>query len=308
MTNNNKNDEHRAVLAEEVLKAFKPQTGETYLDATFGRGGHSQTLLERGARVIAFDFDQESIKEAQKNFSQELAGQKLLLFRKNFTKMAATITNLQKSTDCQIKGILFDFGTSSNQLMSTTRGFSFTAQDETLDMRMDDRLGVRACDLLKLLDERQLSEMFWQYGGETDAKAIAKEVVTLRRQDPKQLEKVGTLVQIIEKVKGHNHSHKLHPATKTFQALRIIVNDELNNIKEALPMAVKVLQDSKALDKKIVCISFHEGEDRLVKTYFKEVQSNNLGKIINKKAIQASAQEMINNPRSRSAKMRILAV
>ena len=177
-----------------------------------------------------------------------------------------------------------------------------------LDMRMDDRLGVKACDLLKLIDEKQLANMIFEYGGETDARAIAKKIVAVRRRDPNSLDKVGTLVDIIDSVKGFRAKGKINVATKTFQALRIIVNDELSNIEEVLPKALKILQESKAIDKRLVCIAFHEGEDRLVKTFFKKIEAENIGKLINKKALQASEEELKINPRSRSAKLRALAL
>jgi len=300
--------EHQAVLVKEVIEALDPQKDHYYIDATFGRGGHSREILKKGGRVIAFDFDQQSIERAKELFSKEIDSQQLILLRENFNKMKSSLSNLKKSLNLEISGILFDFGTSTDQLMSKDRGFSFEAHDEILDMRMDDRLGVKACDLLKLLDEKQLGKMLFEYGGENDARAIAKKVVALRKKNPNSLDKVGTLVDIIEEVKGRGQRQKLHAATKTFQALRIIVNDELTNIEEALPMALEILRESKAIDKKIVSIAFHEGEDRLVKTFFKDIEAKNLGKIINKKPIQASEQEIIENPRSRSAKLRVLAV
>ncbi len=306
MTKNN--SQHQAVLVKEVLETLNPQVDCYYIDATFGRGGHTREILKKGAKVIAFDFDQQSIDTAKQLFAKEIDNKQLILFRENFNKMDESLSNLKKSLNLEISGILFDFGTSTDQLMSKERGFSFEALDETLDMRMDNRLGVKACDLLKLLDEKQLARMLFEYGGETDARAIAHKIVELRKKDPNSLDRVGTLVNIVEQTKGHRYSQKIHPATKTFQALRIIVNDELNNIETALPKALKILQESKAIDKKLVCISFHEGEDRLVKTFFKQIEIANLGKLINKKAIGASEEELINNPRSRSAKLRALAL
>lgn len=306
MTKNN--SQHQAVLVKEVLETLNPQVDCYYIDATFGRGGHTREILKKGAKVIAFDFDQQSIDTAKQLFAKEIDNKQLILFRENFNKMDESLSNLKKSLNLEISGILFDFGTSTDQLMSKERGFSFEALDETLDMRMDNRLGVKACDLLKLLDEKQLARMLFEYGGETDARAIAHKIVELRKKDPNSLDKVGTLVNIIEQTKGHRYSQKIHPATKTFQALRIIVNDELSNIETALPKALRILQESKAIDKRLVCISFHEGEDRLVKTFFKQIEITNLGKLINKKAIGASEEELINNPRSRSAKLRALAL
>ena len=306
MTKNN--SQHQAVLVKEVLEALNPQVDCYYIDATFGRGGHSREILKQGAKVIAFDFDQQSIDTAKQLFAKEIDNKQLILFRENFNKMDESLSNLKKSLNLEISGILFDFGTSTDQLMSKERGFSFEALDEILDMRMDNRLGVKACDLLKLLDEKQLARMLFEYGGESDARAIARKIVELRKKDPNSLDQVGTLVDIVEQVKRHRYGQKIHPATKTFQALRIIVNDELSNIETALPKALKILQESKAINKRLVCISFHEGEDRLVKTFFKQIEIANLGKLINKKAIGASEEELASNPRSRSAKLRALAL
>lgn len=300
--------QHQPVLMKEVLEALNPQSDCYYIDATFGRGGHSKEIFKRGAKVIAFDFDQQSIDAAKKLFAKEIDSKQLILFRENFNKMDESLSNLKKSLNLEIKGILFDFGTSTDQLMSKDRGFSFDATDEVLDMRMDDRLGVKACDLLKLLDEKQLARMLFEYGGETDARAIAHRIVEQRKTAPNSLDRVGTLVEIVEKAKGRHYGQKINPATKTFQALRIIVNDELSNIETALPKALKILQESKAIDKRLVCIAFHEGEDRLVKTFFKQIEITNLGKLINKKASGASEEELATNPRSRSAKLRALAL
>lgn len=305
---NKENVAHQAVLVKEVLEALNPKADHYYIDATFGRGGHSREILKCGAKVIGFDFDQQSIDTAKELFAKEIDSQQLILFRENFNKMDECLSNLKKSLNLEISGILFDFGTSTDQLMSKDRGFSFEAGDEILDMRMDDRLGVKACDLLKLLDEKQLAKMLFEYGGEMDARAIAHKIVEQRKKDPNSLDQVGTLVSLIEQVKNRRYSQKIHPATKTFQALRIIVNDELSNIETALPKALKILQESKAIDKRLVCIAFHEGEDRLVKTFFKQIEINNLGKLINKKAIGASEAELQSNPRSRSAKLRALAL
>ncbi len=302
------NSQHQAVLIKEVLETLSPKAGCYYIDATFGRGGHSREILKKGAKVIAFDFDQESIDAAKQLFAKEIDSKQLILIRENFSKMDECLSNLKKSLNLEISGILFDFGTSTNQLMSKDRGFSFDAKDEILDMRMDERLGVKACDLLKLLDEKQLTKMLFEYSGETDARAIAHKIVEQRKKDPNSLDKVGTLTDIVEQVKNRRYGHKIHPATKTFQALRIIVNDEISNIESVLPKALKIMQESKALNKRIVCISFHEGEDRLVKTFFKQIEMDNLGKLINKKALGASEEELVSNPRSRSAKLRALAL
>lgn len=308
LTMHNQASAHQAVLVEEVISALDPQPGKTYIDATFGRGGHSGALLAKGSKIIGFDFDVQSIERAKETFKKELTSGQLILQRENFTQMEATLANLKKSLDLEINGILFDFGTSTDQLMSKERGFSFEATDELLDMRMDERLGVRAADLLKLLDERQMAGLFAEYGGEEHAKAIAHKIVQVRKQDPQSLDRVGTLVTIIESIKRGQVRGRIHPATKVFQALRIIVNDELRNIELALPMSVRILKQSAALSKRLVCIAFHEGEDRLVKTFFKQQEAQGLGTCLTRKALGASEQELETNPRARSARLRVLAL
>jgi 16S rRNA (cytosine1402-N4)-methyltransferase len=301
------NSQHQAVLMAETLEYLAPQKDAWYIDGTFGRGGHSQEIMAQGAKVIAFDFDLEAIERGKEKFAKEIEKGQLILLRENFSKMKASLENLKKSMTIEISGIFFDFGTSTDQLMSNRRGFSFEAKDEILDMRMDDRLGVKACDLLKLLDERQMADLFFQYGGERDARRIAKEIVKIRKTDPNSLDQVETLVRVIEKVKGQRNS-KIHPATKVFQALRIVVNDELTSIEEVLPQALEILQESKAINKRLVSIAFHEGEDRLVKTFFREIENKNLGKLLTKKAVKASDKELAENPRSRSARLRAVAI
>lgn len=301
------NSQHQAVLMQETIEALNPQQDAWYIDGTFGRGGHSQEIMARGAKVIAFDFDQEAIDRAKEKFSQEIEAGQLILLRENFSKMKASLKNLKKSMTIEVAGILFDFGTSTDQLMSKERGFSFEAEDQILDMRMDDRLGVKACDLLKLLDERQMADLFFNYGGERDSRRIAKEIVRVRKSNPNSLDNAKTLIEIIEKIKGPRKS-KIHPATKVFQALRIVVNDELTSIEEVLPQALEILQESKAKNKRLVSIAFHEGEDRLVKHFFNEIEAKQLGKKLTKKAVKASEKELAENPRSRSARLRAVAI
>lgn len=302
--------QHQGVLIAETMEALAVQKDFWYVDATFGRGGHSREILNLGGKVIGFDFDLEAIDRAKTEFAKEIADERLILRRENFKNLGPALENLAKTLDFAVAGILFDFGTSTDQLMSSERGFSFEATEgATLDMRMDQDLGVKAADLLIILGEKQLAEVLFQYGGEVDARRIARAVAQVRKTNPSSLNYVDTLVKIVEKVKGGGRHHsKLHPATKTFQALRIAVNDELNNISEALPAAFAVLAESSAINKRLVCIAFHEGEDRLVKNYFKTQADQNLGKLLHKKPIMASEAELQTNPRSRSAKLRVLAI
>jgi 16S rRNA (cytosine1402-N4)-methyltransferase len=302
------NKQHQPVLLKESLDFLAVKEGEHYLDATFGRGGHSRAILNQGGLVIALDFDQEAIEKARENFKQEIAQKKLILIQENFKELSAVLENLEKTQNISLAGVLFDFGTSTEQLTSSKRGFSFSADPEAiLDMRMNQDLGVKAGDLLIVLSEKQLANLLFEFGGEKQSRQIAKAVAQVKKTAPNSLQRVGTLLKIVERVKGAK-AGKLHPATKTFQALRIAVNDELNNIQQALPAAFNALQTSSAMDKRLVCISFHEGEDRLVKKFFREQANQNLAKLLTKKAIVPDNEELKINPRARSAKLRALVV
>jgi 16S rRNA (cytosine1402-N4)-methyltransferase len=198
-------------------------------------------------------------------------------------------------------GVLFDFGTSSEQLTSTERGLSFFG-DETaeLDMRLDERLGVKAKDLLLLLSERDLAQIFREYGGEEQSRSIAREIVTRRKQqDLEALTTVGGFVNLITSVKKSSRGH-LHPATKVFQALRIAVNDELGNIDRALPQALSILPSTG----RIVTIAFHEGEDRIVKKVFREWERQSQGLSLYKHPLTPSETEVARNSKARSGKLR----
>lgn len=288
---------HIPVLLEEAIVGLEIKPSQWYIDATFGRGGHTTEILNSGGKVIAFDFDQKAINYGKEKFASAVEKKDLILVRENFSKIEEV---LEKFKIEKISGILFDFGTSVDQLTNDNRGFSFGITEAPLDMRMDCRLGVTASDLLKVLSEKQLSQIFCEYGGEEQGKRIAKEVVRIRRKYPQNLETVGSFVDLILKAKTGKRG-RIHQATKTFQGLRIAVNDELTNIQESLPQALKVLKS----EGKLITIAFHEGEDRIVKELFKQWENQNLGKQTQKKTIQATQEEIEKNPKSRSARMRI---
>lgn len=291
----NSQPKHTAVMLEEAVASLNIQPNKWYVDATFGRGGHTRAMIEAGACVLALDFDQEAIEYGQSAFATEVEAQTLFLVRENFSSLEKVVSEWQsQDTSRVVRGILFDFGTSVDQLTNQERGFSFFGDGE-LDMRMDTRLGVQAKDLLAIIPEKQLAELFSEYGGEEYAKQIARAITAERRRRP--ITTTKQLVKIIEKVKKGARSH-IHPATKVFQALRIAVNTELDNIAQALPQAFSVLEEGS-----IVTISFHEGEDRIVKQFFKEAEKNKYGE--NKPLIVPSESEIQNNPKARSAKLRV---
>lgn len=291
---------HQPVMLEEALSALQVESGQWYLDATFGAGGHTQAILEAGGKVVALDFDQTAIEAGQKKFTSEIETGHLILKRENFDQLKKIIKNLQQQNLIEnIQGVLFDFGTTSDQLTSKKRGLSFQGEKEELDMRLDQRLGVKAKDLLAVMPQDQLQQVFSEFGGEHEAKTISQAIVEKRKEN-EFITTVDELVTLIEKVKKHPPRH-IHPATKVFQALRIAVNDELSNIERALPQALEILKPQGIL----ITIAFHQGEDKLAKNFFRDWEKEKQGQRVNKNVIIASEQELAKNPRVRSAKLRI---
>lgn len=276
----------------EAIEHLSIQPNQWYIDCTFGRGGHTAAILEKGGKVLALDWDEEAISSGTIRFTQALEKKQLILKRESFSQLEKTV---RETLSDPITGILFDFGTSTNQLMSGDRGFSFS-EDGDLDMRMDTRLGVKAKDILIVVPEKQLADMFWKYGGEEDSRKIAKAIKQLS-QPLTTTQELSKLVEIVKR----GRSGRLHPATKVFQALRIAVNSELEEIEQALPQALKVLASAGLL----VTISFHEGEDRIVKTAFRSWENQGLGEQITQRPLIPTPDEVEKNPRSRSAKLRV---
>ena len=290
MTNNKI---HQPAMLNEVMQYLQVKDGDWYLDATFGRGGHTEAILNNKGKVLALDCDQEAITYGQKIYQKAISLKKLILVKSNFINLeqVAKANHLSR-----FSGILFDFGASSDQLLAPNRGFSFQT-DSFLDMRMDQELGVTAHDLLAVLSLKQLTNIFKTYGGEAQAYQIAKEI----KKQPTAPKTTSELSTLITRLKN-SRSSKLHPATKVFQALRIAVNTELENIQLALPGAFLLLNPGGRL----LTLSFHEGEDRIVKNYFKSLSKSGLGKLLTEKPIKPSALELKNNIRARSSRLRAL--
>ena len=293
------NDFHKPVLLQEVIDFLRVKRGSKYIDATLGGGGHSKKILEQGGIVLGIDQDEDAIQFVKKNFKFEILNFKLVLVKGNF-KNIDEIAHL-KGFD-KVSGILFDLGVSSFQLENPQRGFSYQ-KEGPLDMRMDKKLKVQAADLLNILTKGELNELFFKLGEENNARIISDGIVRARGIKP--IRTTEDLVSVIQESLGKKGRTSAFDRSKVakriFQALRIAVNDELNNLKEALPGAYTLL-DRRG---RLVVISFHSLEDRIVKNTFKEFESKNMGKIITKKPIVPSFLEIERNSRSKSAKLRV---
>ena len=302
--------EHIPVLLAEVLEGLAVRPDGRYIDATFGRGGHSAAILERlgpAGSLLAMDRDEEAVAAGRERFSED---GRFRIERGNFSDLGtiAVRHGFGGTTD----GILFDLGVSSPQLDDAERGFSFR-QDGPLDMRMDRQEGPSAGDWLNRVSERELREVLKTYGEERQAARIARALVRARETAP--LVSTGQLAGIVESVLGSRRPGERHPATKTFQAVRIHLNRELESVTEALAQVREVL----APGGRLAVISFHSLEDRIVKRFMREASLDDpryrglpevpvtarawlrlVGKPVTPSAAEAQA-----NPRARSARLRV---
>ena len=297
----NKELQHKPVMCEEVLSILKPSDGCVYLDGTLGAGGHSRKILESAdCSVVGIDKDPTAIelcRDLEKQY-----GNKFLSINGSFGNLSQHLNSIGIN---KIDGILLDLGTSSMQLGTPERGFSFQF-DAPLDMRMT-QTGERAYDIINSLSEDSLADIIFYFGEERRSRKIAKAIVNKRKI--KKIKTTFDLNEIILSVKKANNK-KIHPATKTFQALRIYINNELKDLYEALISIEKVLSEKGRL----VVISFHSLEDRIVKNFIREnsiplrkYDPKNPDKIFvyeNRKVIKPSEYEVKKNRRSRSAKLR----
>lgn len=285
---------HKSVLRTESLEGLNTIPGELYLDCTLGGGGHTQAILDAGGKVIALDVDEDAIGHAKQKFGLKERDGVWVTNDLNLVVKRLNFKELGQLKENGFSGILFDLGVSSFMLDRAEKGFSFS-KEGPLDMRMDSTLAVEAKDLLNGLNEGELYELFSKLGEERYARRIARDVVRHRLESPFVTTKdLSELINSSIKTKGK----EINPSTRVFMALRIAVNDELNNLREALRSCIGVLKPGGRL----VVISFHSLEDRIVKEFFKNQQ--NL-KILTPKPLVPSVEEQRSNPRSRSAKMRV---
>lgn len=303
--------QHQAVLYSEALESLNIQPGGIYVDCTFGRGGHSSgilQMLDNRGKLLAFDRDIEAINSAQA--LQLSSDNRFSLHYGSFADLTSTIEKL--GFVGQINGILLDLGVSSPQLDTAERGFSFL-RDGPLDMRMDCQQGLSAAEYLAEVEESELVRVLFEYGEERFARRIARAIVEKRSDSP--IQSTLELAKLIEDVVPFRDKHK-HPATRSFQAIRIEINQELEQIKSVLNQAIQLL----APKGRLVVISFHSLEDRIVKRFIRNESGhkNNPGRLPVKeqdiakgqlkkvgKSIRAQPQEIRTNPRARSAIMRI---
>jgi 16S rRNA (cytosine1402-N4)-methyltransferase len=298
---------HQPVLYKEIIHALQPRRGGRYVDGTLGAGGHARGILEACApdgQLLGLDVDPQALETARKTLAPYEG--RVHLAQASYTTLAA---QLQRLGWDEVDGILLDLGASSMQFDTPERGFSFQ-HDAPLDMRFDPRAPRTAADIVNGYSERELADLLYEYGEERDARKIARAIVRAR-----PLHTTRQLVAVIEAVSPRRRE-RLHPATRTFQALRIAVNDELAAVKTALPQTVAGLRSAGRL----AVISFHSLEDRIIKEFFREQSRDLINppyeriyekerqatlKEINRKPITPSEEEIRNNPRARSAKLRI---
>jgi 16S rRNA (cytosine1402-N4)-methyltransferase len=298
---------HIPVLLEEAIGELRVQPGGRYVDCTVGAAGHAASILSRsqpGGQLLGLDADPVSIQHAKARL--ESYGDSVLLVNDNFSNLESIC---YVHDFLPVHGILFDLGLASFQLDMEERGFSFQ-QDAPLDMRFNSSQETTAADIVNTYNEAELAELLWTYGEEPSSRRIAHYIVAER-----PVHTSAELAGIVERAVGGRHG-KIHPATRTFQALRIVVNDELDNLGSALSQAVKVL----GFEGRLVVISYHSLEDRIVKQFMRKEASSCICppgtpscvcghtptlKLITKKIIVPARAEIRANPRSRSAKMRV---
>lgn len=283
---------HVSVLGDEVLEGLRVQSGAWYIDATLGGGGHTEAIITAGGRVLGIDQDHEALDFVANRLRSFIEQGDLRLAKGNFRDLGLLWEAEQGGP---VAGILFDLGVSSHHLDDLSRGFSF--QSDTLDMRMDATQSVSAFDLVDSLSEKDLALLLADWGEERYAKRFAQAIVTARAQQP-----INSGVQLAEIISAASPAHyrygPIHPATRSFQALRLAVNDELPSLEQALPQAVDLLQSGGRL----AVISFHSLEDRVIKRF---LQDGDHMLVLTKKPIVAGDDELIINPRARSAKLRL---
>ena len=289
---------HKPVMMEEVLSFLKLKNGMVVVDATVGLGGHAIEIIKRispGGKLIGIDRDEDSLEVARK---------KLTPYSSQCTFVHDNFCNIDKILSSSgikyVDGVILDLGISSFQLDDSVRGFSFT-NEGPLDMRMDRTISLSAFDLVNNLTQKEISSILWQFGQERFSNRIARMIINHRVKSP-----INTTVDlaglVLKAMPYSRRYHRIHPATRTFQALRIAVNQEL----ESLEIFLGKISNFMSKNGRICVISFHSLEDKIAKNNFRNLSKTNEFKLIVKKPIRPTDEEIENNPRSRSARLRIL--
>jgi len=312
---------HIPVMLEEVLNFLQPKTNGYYIDGTLGGGGHAEAILERsspGGKVLGIDTDELALERVEKRLAGAVQNGRLVLVHGNFAELARIVD--EAGFVSSVDGILLDLGFSSFQMDDPERGFSFSA-DGPLDMRLDQSQELTAADLVNNASEQELADIFWRYGDETRSRQIAWRIVRERARGP--ITRTSQLARLAAAGVPYKPG-MIHPATRAFQALRIAVNSELKRLEEVLPQIVEVLRRGKTANTggdggRMVVISFHSLEDRLVKLFIRREAMDCICppgipvcvcnhkaslRILTPKPVTPTKQEVIDNPRARSAKLR----
>lgn len=285
------------------MSLIAPMPGETIVDATIGQAGHARLFAEAigpSGHLIGFDVDPVNLETARERLAgmNEAGSPKMDLLRANFVEMPDMLASLGIA---KANVILADLGVTTGQLLDPQMGITFS-EDGPLDMRLDDRLETTAADLVNAMPENDLANLIFENSQERFSRRIAKRICQGRRDG--RIRRTGELVRIICSALGvapNSHRSKIHPATRTFQALRMAVNHEVENLQGLL----KHSPDLLAVGGRIAVISFHSGEDRIVKQDFLDRKRSGVYEIVTKKPIRATSEEIRANPRSRSAKLRV---
>jgi 16S rRNA (cytosine1402-N4)-methyltransferase len=286
---------HIPVMRDEVVGLLQPMAGGLFVDCTVGLGGHTRALLEAGAsRLIGLDRDPAALAIARETVTDWK--DRVELVHADYRHLGAV---LDARGVGEVAGVLADLGVSSMQLDAEGRGFSFR-RDEPLDMRMDPTAGETAADLLAQVPETELANVIFQFGEERHSRRIARALVTARERTP--LTTTGQVAEIVRRALRKKGWQRIDPATRTFQALRIWVNRELDGLDAFLVAAAERL----AVGGRLAVIAFHSLEDRIVKHTFRAIVSTGPFEIVTKRPVTPADEELADNPRARSAKLRVL--
>ena len=280
-------------MVDEIISYLAPEKLKTYVDCTFGQGGYSKKILEKtNCNIIAIDRDKDAIEHAK--LLKKKYPKNFIFCVDNFSRLDQV---LKKNDIKKIDGLIFDLGISNTQLNNPTRGFSFS-NNGPLDMRMDiENLDLTAQKIINEFDQHHLSDIFYYYGEEKNSRQIARKIIEFRKK-----KEISTTFELVELIKKVNSYKKKHPATRVFQALRIFINDELNELDITLKKSLLFLKKNG----KIITVAFHSLEDKVIKNFFS--RNKGLLKILTKKPVTPNEKEVKINPRSRSARMRVAEI